>query len=104
MSPVNDTPQGAFFINARMGSHKTVFNHADAVNLDAHDVAPLSGTAAASCHADTGRRAGRNHVAGVERDAARTGLDQCLVCQPVQFQPNSTNSQPKLTRKTKNSG
>ena len=33
-------------------------------------------TAAGSAHADAGRRAGGDHVAGKERDAARAGLDQ----------------------------
>jgi hypothetical protein len=57
---------------------EAVLDGADAVDLDAHDVAVAQPARRLEAHAHAGGRAGGDDVAGVERDAARAGLDQRL--------------------------
>src|SRR5690242_10788226 len=55
---------------------EAVLDRADAVDLDAIGVAVDEPLRRLEAHADAGRRAGRDHVARAERDAARARLDE----------------------------
>ncbi len=68
-------PPWILFRRSAAQAHR-IFQHADAGELDLHRVAGLQVFRRVEADADADRRAGRDDVAGIERDAGRDGLDQ----------------------------
>src|SRR3546814_15726283 len=57
--------------------HEAIFQHADAADLAAHDIAVAEVARRLEADADTGGRASRDHIAGQQGDAGRHRRDDC---------------------------
>src|SRR5436190_7503799 len=69
-------PSMRFIAIAVSRSDEAVLDDADAVDFDADDVARPQPARRHEAHSNAGRRASRDHVAGMESDAARDRFDQ----------------------------